>query len=121
DRAGAIARIGPRVPDIDFVAGLGTDLLGIGAANENAAVGIRFDPEFGPDLVILVVGFGDEESVTLVRNDHAVFDAPVGITDLAEAVEALAIEQRDPPSFARSLRRIGQGGEAENKRCNGSV
>src|ERR1700731_2152556 len=35
DGARAVARIGPRVPDIDLVAIVGADLLGIGAANEN--------------------------------------------------------------------------------------
>src|ERR1700733_15016962 len=45
DRSGAIARIGSRIPDIDLVAGLGTNLLSVGAANENAAVGICLDPE----------------------------------------------------------------------------
>src|SRR5664279_5055691 len=37
DRAGAVARLGPRVPDIHFVGGFAADFFGIGAADEDAA------------------------------------------------------------------------------------
>src|SRR5581483_1838072 len=118
DGAGAVARIRPRVPDIDLVAIVGADLVGVGAANEYAAVGIRFDPELGLDLVILVLVLGDEEAVALVSDDHAVLDPPIGVAGLGKAVEILAVEQRDPATFARCRRRPGHRSQTERKQGN---
>src|ERR1700761_9146844 len=60
NRAGAIARVRPLVENIHLVAGFAADALGLFATDENAAVGIIADPEFGADLEVLVCIFGDE-------------------------------------------------------------
>jgi hypothetical protein len=65
DGAGAVARIGAFIPDIDLIGIDRPDLVGIGAANEDAAVGIGLDPEFRPDLVVGILVLGDEEAVPL--------------------------------------------------------
>ena len=49
DRAGAVGRVRALVEDVGLVAGLGADLLRI-AADEDAAVGVVADPEFGAEL-----------------------------------------------------------------------
>src|SRR5262249_6977063 len=100
DRARAIARLGPRIPDVDLVAIFRRQLLRIGTANVDAAVGVRLDPEFGPDLEIAIAVLADQETVALVGDDRAVLDAPVGVADLVEVVEALAVEQRNPSVLA---------------------
>jgi len=56
DGAGAVARVGARVEDVALVAGLGSGLVGVLAADEDAAVGIVADPELGVDLEVLVLG-----------------------------------------------------------------
>jgi hypothetical protein len=63
DGAGAVARIGPRVVDVALVAGLGARLLGILAADKDAAVGVVADPELGVDLEVLVFVLRDQERV----------------------------------------------------------
>src|SRR5581483_6010572 len=85
----------------------------------DAAIGVGFDPEFGSDLIILVVVPGHQETVALVGNDRAILDPPIGIAGLGKAIEALAVEQRDPAAFTRSLWRIGQGGQPKSQRCDG--
>src|SRR4029077_9739483 len=63
DRAGAVARIGARVEDVHLIGVLGADLGGIGAADEDAAVGVVADPELGPDLEVAVIILGDQVAV----------------------------------------------------------
>src|SRR5689334_4695636 len=65
DRAGAVARVRPLVVNVHLVTGLAADALWLLATDEDAAVGIIADPEFGPDLKILICIFGDEISEIL--------------------------------------------------------
>src|SRR5262249_44932124 len=51
---GAVGRVGARVVDVALVAGLGAGLLGVLAADEDAAVGIIADPKLGMDLEVFV-------------------------------------------------------------------
>lgn len=100
DGAGAVFRSGTLVPDVDFVGGLGADFLGVGAADEDAAVHHLVGPEFGAQLEVAVAGLRDEEAVAFVGNDRAVFDSPVGVTHFFEIVEILAVEQCHPAGAA---------------------
>src|SRR5258708_191038 len=74
DRAGAVARVGARIEDVDLIGICRRDLLGIGGADEDAAVGGGVDPELRPEL---------EVAVFLLRNQEAV--AEVGLPDAAFA------------------------------------
>jgi hypothetical protein len=117
DRAGAIARLGARVPDVHLIGSSTCHFVGIGAANENAAVGIGIDPELGPDLKIGIRVLRDQKAVALVGNDGAVLESPVGVTDLVPVVEVLAVEQRDSAcaGLARHLRRVRECSEPNQK------
>jgi hypothetical protein len=96
DRAGAIGGVGPPVPDVHFVGGLAGHFGGIGAANEDAAVGVVIDPELGAKLEIRIGVLRNQEPVALVGNGDTVRDFPVRVADLIPVVEVLAVEQRDP-------------------------
>src|SRR5262245_4156487 len=60
DRAGAVARVGALVEDVDLVAAPGADGGGVLASNEDAAVGLLIRPELGVDLEVLVRVLADE-------------------------------------------------------------
>src|SRR5665213_667555 len=99
DGAGAVGRIGTGIPDVHLIGRGAADLVGIGAANENAAIGFAVDPEFSPDLVIGIALLRDQEAVAPVGDDGAVLDPPIGVPDLVEIVEGLAVEQRYPAAI----------------------
>src|SRR5262249_30434086 len=52
DGTGAIARVRALVIDIHFIAAVRADLVRIGAADEDAAVGFLVDPELDPELKV---------------------------------------------------------------------
>jgi hypothetical protein len=68
DGAGAVARVGPRVEDVALVAGLGSGLLGVLAADEDAAVGIVADPELGVISAISFSRMGRRSSRTILTS-----------------------------------------------------
>src|SRR5262249_39049762 len=100
DSAGAVARIVPRVVDVALVAGLGARLLGVLAADEDAAVGVVADPEFGVDLEVLVFVLRDQERGVLrvllaLGHDRAVLNRELGVAVALPVTEIfLAVEQR---------------------------
>src|ERR1700730_5908359 len=63
NRPGAIGRIGSLVPDVDFISGGRSYLGGIGAANEDTAVGGIIDPELSPELKVAVGVLRDQKAV----------------------------------------------------------
>src|SRR6266851_5274716 len=119
DRAGAVARVGALVEDVDLVAVLGGDLFGIGAANEDAAVGVGIDPELGPDFEIRIGILRDQEAVALVGLHDAVGKRPIGVADLCPVVEALAVEQRDPSGVALTGGLVPETREPHDEQCRG--
>src|SRR5262249_59051955 len=92
DRAGAVARVGALVEDVDLVAGLRADLFRIGAADEDAAVGVGIDPELGADFEIGVGILRDQVAIALVGLYHAVGECPIGVVYVCPVVEAIAVE-----------------------------
>src|SRR6516162_8078974 len=112
DGAGAIAGVGPRVEDVALVAGLGAGLLGVLAADEDAAVGVVADPELRVNLEVFVFVLRDQEGrglgiLLVLRHDRAVIDREIGVAVTLPVIKVLAVEERDP-SFARlGLRRTG--------------
>ena len=101
DRAGAVGRILALVEDVHLVAALGAELLRIGTADEDAAVGVVARPELGVDLEVLVLVLGDQvRRLALVGNQRAVLDPPVGFADLIPVAHGLAVDQRDPAGTA---------------------
>src|SRR5215831_8516404 len=125
DRAGAEARIGALVEDVDLVAGLGADLLRVGVAEEDAAVGVGVDPELRPHLEVGVGILRHEIALALVAavgHDDTVDDSPVRVSDLVPVVHALAVEEHDPARLRRRRRhgRAGAesgGGEPDDEKC----
>ena len=78
------------------------DLLGVLAAQEDAAVGVVARPEFHVDHEVLVRRLADQMGGALaghfVGDDGAVLDPPVGFADLIPVAEVLAVEQLVQPS-----------------------
>src|SRR5215217_5583572 len=114
DGAGAVARIGPRVVDVALVSGLGSGLLGILAADEDAAVGIVAGPELGVDLEVLVFFLRDQERrglgvLLVLGHDRAVVDREIGVAVALPVIEILAVEERDPALAGLGLRWTGHG------------
>src|SRR6266480_371362 len=100
DRAGAVRRLGTLVVDVHLVAVCRGDFLRIGAAQEDAAVGVGVDPELGPDLEIGVRVLRHEKAVALVGLHDALGQPPVGVADLVPVLQARAVEQRGPACVA---------------------
>src|SRR5262245_7822982 len=97
DRAGAVARVGALVEDVDLVAGPGADGGGILASNEDAAVGLLVRPELGIDLEVLVRVLRDEvAALALVSDDCPVLDAPIGVARGGKVAHRLAVGHRHP-------------------------
>src|SRR5262249_44801443 len=128
DRTGAVARVRAGVEDVDLVGVLAGDLVGVGAADEDAAVGVVADPELGADLEVAVVILRQQVAVLprLVGYQPTVLDAPVGVADRCEVIGVLAVEQRDPAliGLAGGLvrrRQCGEPGEQRDSREGGPV
>src|SRR5215211_3686278 len=124
DGAGAVARIGPCVVDVALVAGLGSGLLGILAADEDAAVGIVAGPELDVDLEVLVFFLRDQERrglgvLLVLGHDRAVVDREIGVAVAFPVIEILAVEERDPALAGLGLRRTGHGKRAESQNSDG--
>src|ERR1700731_2270348 len=86
DGAGSVGWVRPLVENVDLVADLGIDFLRLVAADKDAAIGLFVGPELGPDLEILVGGFGDQVGgilafYQLVGGERAVFHRPIGFAD----------------------------------------
>jgi GNAT superfamily N-acetyltransferase len=84
DSASAVARVGARIKDVALVASLGAGLLGVLAADKDAAVGIIADPELGVDLEIFVFVLRDQEGrglgvLLVLGHDRAVIDREIGV------------------------------------------
>src|SRR5262245_43993218 len=123
DGAGAVARVGALVEDVDLVAGPGADGCGILASNEDAAVGLLVRPELGVDLEVLVRVLGDEVTApALVGHERSVLDAPIGLSGAGPITHRLAVGQRDPAraSLADRLRRKLNGDETGSEQPNAS-
>jgi hypothetical protein len=60
---------------------------GVGAADEDSAVGIGIDSELGPELEIAIAVLGDQEAAALVGRNDAVRQLSVGIADLVPVAE----------------------------------
>jgi hypothetical protein len=122
DRAGAVARVGALVVDVDLVAGPGADGRGVLASNEDAAVGRLVRPELGVDLEVLVRALGDEvTALALVGDERSVLDAPIGLSRAGPVAHRLAVGQRDPAraGLADRLRRKLDGDETGREQPNG--
>src|SRR5258706_1003490 len=105
DRTGAILLFRARIEDVHLVARHGAGLGGIGAADEDTAIGGGIDPDLGPDLEVGIGVLRDEKSAhALIRLDGAVHDSPIGIADSGEIVHVGAVKKRDPAC-------IGLGGK----------
>src|SRR5688572_30714701 len=89
DGAGAVGLIGPRVEDVDLVAGRVRDGPGILTAQEHAAVGLGVDPELELEFEIGEAVLADEEARrrALVGTRRPAFDTPVGVADNVPAGE----------------------------------
>ena len=112
DGAGAVARVGARVEDVALVAGLGSGLLGVLAADEDAAVGIVADPELGVDLEVFVFFLRDQEGrglgvLLVLGHDRAVIDREISVAVALPVIKVLAVEERDPAVAGLGLRRTG--------------
>src|SRR5262245_38446503 len=102
DRPSAITWVRASIEDVDLI-GIGRgDLLRFGAADEDTAVGGGIDPELNPQLKVGVRILRHQKGATLtdllVGLHDAVRNCPVGVAQVAPIVEALAVEQRDPPT-----------------------
>ena len=104
----AITGVGARVPDVYLIGIVGGNLAGVGAADEDAAVGIGFGPELGPNLEILVGVLCDQEAAalggTLVGHDGSTLRPPVGSADTVPVFKAgFTVNQRDPTRAERPV------------------
>src|SRR6478752_6671245 len=123
DRAGAVARVGALVEDVDLVAGPSADGSGVFASDEDATVGFLVSPELGVDLEVLVRVLGDEvAALTLICDECAVLDAPISLSCAVPVAHGLAVGQRDPAraGLADRLRHKLNCGEAGSEQRNGS-
>src|SRR5438132_3266230 len=112
DGASAIARVGPRVEDVTLVAGLGSGLFEVLAADKDAAVGIVADPELGVDLEIFVFVLRDQKGrclgvLLVLGHDRAVLDREIGVAVALPVIKIVAVEERNPPLAGLGLRRTG--------------
>src|SRR5688500_19248393 len=100
DGGGAVLGLRPLVVDIRFVRCLGADLLWIGNAKKDAAVGCVIRPELSADLEVFVRVFRKQmASLSFVGHDGAVFGSPIGIAGAVPVVQGLrvrAVKKRDP-------------------------
>src|SRR5438552_13332051 len=102
DRSGAVLRLRTLVVDVHLIAGDGTDLGMIAAAQENAAVRRVIRPELRLDLEILVGILRDEISaLATVGDDRAVLGSPVGVADGIEIFQSRCAVDELGPSRAR--------------------
>src|SRR5262249_15215407 len=106
DGPGAVLRLGPDVPDVRLVAELGADLLGIGAREVDALVGVGSAVDLGADLEVLVgLLRAQVASLAGVGDDRAAFDAPVGVAHAVPVLDArLAVDEGLPAAAARAAR-----------------
>jgi hypothetical protein len=96
--------MGALVEDVHLMGRRAGHFGGVGAADEDSAVGIGIDPELGPELEIAIAVLGDQEAVALVGRNDAVRQLPVGIADLvpiAEIRRPAADKERAPNGGAR--------------------
>src|SRR5678816_5039 len=98
DRSRSIFLTGALVVDIYFIGIIGADFLGIGDADEDAAVGGGISPELGIDLEILIGVFRDElPAFAFIRHDDTALGAPVRIAYPVKVFESsVAVNQGDP-------------------------
>src|SRR5258708_1274591 len=98
DRSGAVLRLRTLVVDVHFIAGDGTDLGAIGAAQENAAVRRVIRQKFRLDLQVLAGIIRQKISALAHVGDHVpVVRSPVGVADGAEVAHAGgAVDERGP-------------------------
>jgi hypothetical protein len=123
DRASAVFRVRPSVPDVDLVAILRIDLLAVIAADEDAAIRVARRPELGAQLEVLVRILRHEKAALAAVGDHrAVLGAPVRVADTVEVLEApVAIEQRLPAHAGQAqLRARGERSGKQSRSQYGS-
>src|SRR5258708_7904366 len=128
DRAGAVTRVGARIEDVDLIGICRRDLLGIGGADEDAAVGGGVDPELGPELEVAVFLLRDQEAVAEVGlHDAALEEPPIGVADGLPIVQVGAVEQGGPtglrglPGGVVRVPKYGGAGENEPHGNSGSA
>ena len=96
DCAGSVGRIGPPVEDVDLIGIVGGNRGTVLAAQENAAIGVFADPEFGAQVEIPVALPRHEKAdPATVGGDQAMFHAPIGVAKGCPAGQGPAVEQ--PP------------------------
>src|SRR5437016_7163630 len=119
DGSGAVGGLGALVEDVHLVGAGGGDLLGIGAAEEDAAVRGVVRPELGPDLKVLVRALRDEKAaLALVGDDGAVLRSPVGVADAVPVVQAGgAVDERGPARGGLTERQVcaAQNGQPDDQ------